>query len=72
MCAAQSMLRGDSLGMTTEPPGPQLVERANSMVMIEPGAAPPEAWAQDMPSAMRTPSLEARQVSPRSLRCQAS
>ena len=64
------MLRGDSLGMS-EAPGPQLVERANSMVMIEPGAAPPEAWAQDMPSAMRTPSLEARQVSPSCCRCHA-
>ena len=32
------------------------------MMMIEQGAQQPEAWAQDNPVAMRTPSLEARQV----------
>ena len=37
-------------------------------MLIEPGAAQqPDGWAQDIPAAMRTPSLEARQVNPLSV-----
>jgi len=55
------MLRGDSLNISEAPP-PALVEHGANMMMIEQGAQPPEGWAQDIPVAMRTPSLEARQV----------
>lgn len=56
------MLRGDSLAMSEG--APALVEHGGSLMMIEPGAGqPPEGWAQDVPAAMRTPSLEARQAS---------
>ena len=55
------MLRGESLGGMSETPA--LVEHQGSLMMIEPGAAQqPDAWSQDIPAAMRTPSLEARQV----------
>ncbi len=57
----QAMLRGESLGMSEGVPA--LVEHQGGMMMIEPGAAQqPDSWAQDVPAAMRTPSLEARQV----------
>lgn len=60
------MLRGDSLAMSEG--APALVEHQRSLMMIEPGAAQqPDGWAQDIPAAMRTPSLEARQVSPLSM-----
>jgi hypothetical protein len=55
------MLRGDSLALSEGPPA--LVDHGGSMLMIEPGGQHnPEGWAQDVPTAMRTPSLEARQV----------
>ena len=57
------MLRGDSLSMgLSEAPAAALVEHGANIMMIEQGAQQPEAWAQDIPVAMRTPSLEARQV----------
>ncbi len=57
------MLRGDSLSMgLSEGPTAALVEHGANMMMIEQGAQQPETWAQDIPVAMRTPSLEARQV----------
>lgn len=55
------MLRGDSLNISEAPP-PALVEHGANIMMIEQGVQPPEGWAQDIPVAMRTPSLEARQV----------
>lgn len=59
----QAMLRGDSLSMgLSDAPAAALVEHGANMMMIEQGAQQPEAWAQDNPVAMRTPSLEARQV----------
>ena len=55
------MLRGDSLAMSEG--APALVEHGGGLMMIEPGMAPgQEGWAQDIPAAMRTPSLEARQA----------
>lgn len=63
MVTLQAMLRGESLGMSEG--APALVEHQGSLMMIESGAAQqPDAWSQDVPAAMRTPSLEARQVSP--------
>ena len=60
----QAMLRGESLGGMSEA-APSLVEHQGSLMMIEPGAAQqPDAWSQDIPAAMRTPSLEARQAGP--------
>ena len=57
----QAMLRGESLGMSEGVPA--LVEHQGGMMMIEPGTGQqPDSWAQDVPAAMRTPSLEARQV----------
>lgn len=54
-----SMLRGDSLALSEA--SPSLVDHGGNMVMIEPGGQQ-ESWAQDIPAAMRTPSLEARQA----------
>ncbi len=64
----QTMLRGDSLSMGLSEGVPAaLVEHGANMMMIEQGAQQPEGWAQEVPVAMRTPSLEARQVgAPRS------
>lgn len=57
----QAMLRGESLGMSEGVPA--LVEHQGGMMMIEPGSGQQsDSWAQDVPAAMRTPSLEARQV----------
>jgi hypothetical protein len=55
------MLRGESLAISEG--APALVEHGGNLMMIEPGAAqPPDGWPQDVPAAMRTPSLEARQA----------
>ncbi|CAL8460857.1 g388 [Coccomyxa elongata] len=59
----RSMLRGDSLSIGLSEGVPAaLVEHGANMMMIEQGAQQPEGWAQDVPVAMRTPSLEARQA----------